>query len=177
MTRREVDNILESFRIVIDTREQKTRKARQRYKAFERPTEQATLNYGDYCGNVDLSGKPLLDISARISPACVIERKMDLDELAGCFTRSRARFEREFQRAADADAKVYLLVEGASYEDIVAHRYRSRFASNAFLGSLLSWSTRYNITPVFCEAGTSGLMIREILLRDMRERLERGEYG
>ena len=102
---------------------------------------------------------------------------MDLDELAMCFTRGRDRFRKEFERARDAGAKVYLLVENATYEDIVKHRYRSKFASTAFLGSLLSWSVRYNITPVFCRSETSGTIIREILLRDMRERLVRNGLG
>jgi len=30
---------------------------------------------------------------------------------------------------------------------------------------------------VFCKADTSGALIKEILYRDMKERLERGEYG
>ena len=105
------------------------------------------------------------------------EVPLALDELAECFTRGRARFEREFQRARDAGSKVYLLVEDASYEDILLHRYRSKFATTAFIGSIISWSIRYNMTPVFCRAETSGVIIREILLRDMRARLEEGEYG
>ena len=177
MTEKEAETILESFRIIVDTREQETPKAKRRYKAIGVPLERATLSYGDYCGNFDIDGKPLLDLSARISPACVVERKMDLDELAMCFTRGRDRFRKEFERAKDAGAKVYLLVENATYEDIIKHRYRSKFASTAFLGSLLSWSVRYNLTPVFCRAETSGTVIREILLRDMKERLVRNELG
>ena len=176
MNRHEVDSILDSFRVVVDNREQNTPKARKRYKAIGM-TERATLSFGDYCGNVNIGGKPLCDISSTISPVCVVERKMNLDELAMCFTRSRERFRREFERARDAGAKVYLLVEDATYEDIMRHRYRSKFASNAFLASLLAWSARYNITPIFCRAETSGELIREILARDLRERLERGEYG
>ena len=176
MDRREADRILESFRVIVDRREQDTPKARKRYKLIGK-TERATLSYGDYCGNVSTLGGPLYDTSAAITPSCVIERKMNLDELAMCFTRSRKRFEREFERAKTAGAKVYLLVEDATYEDIIRHRYRSKFAANAFLASLLTWSARYNLTPVFCRAETSGELIREILLRDLRERLERGEYG
>ena len=174
MDRHEADIILESFRVIVDSREQNTPKARKRYKLIGK-TERATLSYGDYCGNVDICGNQLYDTSATISPLCVIERKMNLDELAMCFTRSRKRFEREFERARAAGAKVYLLVEDATYEDIIRHRYRSKFASNAFLASLLTWSARYNLTPVFCRAETSGELIREILLRDLRERIERDE--
>lgn len=176
MDRKQVAAVLASFRVVIDNREQDTVKAHRRYKAFGE-TERGTLSYGDYCGNIDIDGKPLLDTSARISPACAIERKMSLDELAMCFTRGRERFEREFERAKEAGAKIYLLVENATYEDIMKHRYRSKFASTAFLASLLTWAVRYDITVVFCRAETSGELIREILIRDMRERLERDECG
>jgi hypothetical protein len=98
----------------------------------------------------------------------VIERKMDLDELASCFTRGRERFEREFERATSVNAKVYLLIENANMEAIINHRYRSKFNSDAFLASVIAWSARYNITPIMCRADTSGRIIREILFRDMK---------
>ena len=176
MDKKEIESVLETFRIIVDTREQETPKARKRYRLMKR-TERATLDFGDYAGNIDIGGVPIHDTAARIKAQCVIERKMSLDELAECFTRGRARFEREFQRARDAGSKVYLLVEDASYEDILLHRYRSKFAATAFIGSIISWGIRYNMTPVFCRAETSGVIIREILLRDMRARLEEGEYG
>ena len=102
---------------------------------------------------------------------------MSLDELAMCFTRGRDRFRREFERASAAGAKVFLLVENGSWEAIMKHRYRSRFNAKAFEATLTAWTVRYNIVPLFCKADTSGELIREILYRDMKERLERGEYG
>ena len=168
MTPLEVEDTLKSFRIIIDTREQRTSKAVERYKSFGVPYEQATLNYGDYCANVTISDKDLHDTSERISAKCVIERKMNLDELAGCFTRSRDRFRKEFERARDA---------GATYEALIYHRYRSRFNPEAFLASLTAWQVRYGLRVIFCKAATSGRIIREILFRDIKERLERGEFG
>lgn len=176
MTEKEAERYLESFRVVADTREQNTARARKRFKALGL-VERATLSFGDYCGNLDINGTPVYDVSSAITPQCCVERKMSLDELAMCFTRGRDRFRREFQRAEAAGAKVYLLVEGGSYEDIIAHRYRSKFASNAFLATLTAWSVRYNITPVFCRPETSAALIREILFRDMKERLVNGEHG
>ena len=174
----EVEDTLKTFSILIDTREQNTPKASDRFEAFGVPYKRATLSYGDYCGNVILpDGRELYGISEQIKPVCCIERKMSLDELAGCFTRSRDRFRREFERAKDHGAVVYLLVEGASYEAIINHRYRSRFNPEAFLASVTAWVARYDLRPVFCKAGTSGRLIREILFRDMKARLERGEYG
>lgn len=174
----EIAEALQTFRIIADTREQNTPKAAERFAAFAVPVERATLNYGDYCGAVTLpDGREILNTSGRISPACVIERKMSLDELAGCFTRGRDRFRREFERARDVSAKIYLLVENGSWEGIIRHRYRSRFHPDAFRASLTAWMVRYDADVIFCKADTSGLMIKEVLYRDIKERLERGDYG
>ena len=174
----EIQEILQSFRIVADTREQDTPKAVERYESFGVPVQRATLSYGDYCGNITLSsGSDLYDISKTISAKCVIERKMSIDELAGCFGRGRKRFEREFQRAKEAGAVVYLLVEGASFEAIINKRYRSRFNPNALLASLTAWMVRHDLRILFCKPNTSGRVIKEVLYRDIKERLERGEFG
>lgn len=173
----EIREILNSFRIIADTREQRTPKAEERFKSFGVPVERATLSYCDYCGNIDLPGGVLYGMDSVIKPACCIERKMSLDELASCFTRGRDRFRREFERASEAGARVYLLIENGSWEAIANHRYRSRYHEAAFTASLTAWTIRYNLVPLFCKSGTSGKLIREILYRDMKERLERGEYG
>lgn len=172
----EIREILDTFQIIVDTREQDTAEARRRYKAFGVPVIRGTLDYGDYAGQITLPNGDLLDTSIRLKPKCVIERKMSLDELAGNLTRGRKRFEREFNRARGADAKVYLLVENATWEGLLNHRYKSKFSVNAFKASLVAWMIRYNVTPVFCKSQTSAELIREILYRDIKERLERGEY-
>ena len=173
----EVREVLETFRIIVDTREHRTPEAKRRLEAFGVPTETGTLSYGDYAANITLHGAPLHDISNTISPACVIERKMGLDEIAGNLTRGRDRFRREFERATENHARVFLLIENATYEGIINHRYMSRFNENAFLASLVAWQVRYNMTAVMCKSDTSGRLIKEILYRDMKERLEHGEYG
>ena len=81
------------------------------------------------------------------------------------------------ERARSNGSAIYLLVENATFEGIINHRYKSRFRPSAFLASLTAWTVRYNIIPIFCKAETSGQIIKEILYRDMKERLERGEYG
>ena len=138
--------------------------------------ERGVLDYGDYSYNLTLPTGPLHDIRERIKPAVVIERKQNLDELAMCFTRSRDRFQREFERAAAARARVYLLTENASFDMILDGQYRSKFQPRAFIASILSWSAKYNMVPVFCDMNTSGRLIREILYRDAREWLEKGDF-
>ncbi|HAE45316.1 MAG TPA: hypothetical protein DCG37_06970 [Lachnospiraceae bacterium] len=173
----DIAEMMESFEIICDTREQRTPRAEQRYKQFGVDYCRGTLNYGDYCGNITLpGGKKLYDASETISARCVVERKMNLDELAQCFTRGRDRFKREFERAANNNSRVFLLCEDGSIEKILRHEYRSRFSPKAFLGSVIAWNIRYNMQLIFCTHLSSGTMIREILYRDMKDRAEKGEF-
>lgn len=173
---KEQQEIIKSFSILVDSREQDTDRARERYASFGVEYARAVLDYGDYTYNLALPGGQLHDLSKRIQSKCVIERKQDLDELAMCFTRSRERFEREFERAKAQGARIYLLVENASIDALLAGQYRSKFAPKAFIASLMAYSVRYGMAPVFCNARNSGAIIREILYRDAKERLEGGEF-
>ncbi len=170
--------VLKSFRVLVDRREQPTDRARRRYASFGSPYERVTLSYGDYAYNADLpGGGTIYDISDTIRPMFAVERKMNLDELAGCFTHDRARFRREFERARDAGARIQLIVENATWENLLNGRYRSRFNPKAFLASITAWSIRYNLQVTFCKEETTGRLIREFLYRDLKERLERGDFG
>lgn len=170
-------DLLDTFEIVIDTREQKTPRSEQRYKSFGVDYYRGTLNYGDYCGNIKFQdGTKLHDVSTTISAKCVVERKMNLDELAGCFTRGRDRFKREFERAAEHGCRIFLLCENGSIEKIMKHEYRSKFKPKAFLASIIAWNIRYDMQLIFCTQLTSGTMIKEILYRDIKDRIEKGEF-
>jgi ERCC4-type nuclease len=171
------EKVLESFRILVDRREQPSKRAEARYNSFGSPYERATLSYGDYTYNATLpDGTSILDVSDTVQPLCSVERKMDLDELASCFTHSRLRFEREFLRAKENNARIYLLVENASWENLLNGKYRSRFNAKAFEASVLAWQIRYDLQLYFCKEETSGRLINDILYRDLKERLERGEF-
>jgi ERCC4-type nuclease len=174
----DIQTTLSSFSILCDTREQDTARARERYERMGVPVFRAKLNFGDYTYNATLpDGTKLFDTETPINPLCSIERKMSLDELAMCLGKDRKRFEREFDRAREAKARVILLCENASWENLMNGRYRSRLNPNAYLGSLTAWSVRYGFQIVFCKEETSGKLIREFLYRDLKERLERGEFG
>lgn len=169
--------MLDSMVILTDSREKPTAKADRRYESFQFPHRRATLSYGDYTYNAQLpNGEWLFDESETIKGRAICERKMNLDELAMCFTRSRDRFEREFQRAKDNNANIFLLVENGSWEKILAHKYRSNFNPSAFYGSLTAWIVRYDIKILFCREELSGRLIREFLYRDLRNRIEQGEF-
>lgn len=176
MTPIEIERILDSMVILRDTREQNTARARRRYKAFGLPCEKAVLDYGDYTYNAILPSGPIFSVNDRIMPLCAVERKMNLDELAGCFTHDRNRFENEMIRCQKNGGRMYLLTENASWELLLLGKYRSRFRPNAFLASLTAWMVRYDLQVIFCKEDTSPALIREVLFRDLKERLVRGEF-
>ena len=173
----EIKEVLDSLTILVDRREQPTQRAMKRYKRFDCPYERATLNYGDYAANARLpNGKWIYDVSDTVKPLAVVERKMNLDELAGCFCHGRERFEREFQRAADNGSRIYLLVEDGSWGTLQLHGYRSKMNPKALMASIVAYMVRYNMNLIFCDEATSPRLIREILYRDLKERLERGDF-
>ena len=102
---------------------------------------------------------------------------MSLTELSGCFCQGRDRFQREFEREREKNASVWLLVEDATWEKLLSGRYQTKFKPNAFLASITAWSIRYDLKLIMCRHEVSGQMIREILYREFKERLERGDYG
>lgn len=159
----EVNSQLEHMVCLVDTREQDTARARKRLKSIGIRIERVALPFGDYSARCDA-----LDLRDSVS----IERKMSLDEIAHCYCQDRGRFEREFERAKAANAKVYLLVEDGSWEKAFAGSYRSRMQPKALVASMTAWLARYNCQLLFCEEETSGFLIREILYREMKERLE-----
>ena len=170
----EVDKALDDMRIIADTREQDTAAFRKRFSACI-PTPDISrrkLDFGDYTADTTIGN----DIVS-LAETAVIERKMSLDELAMCFGRERGRFEREFIRAKSAGAKIYLLVENASWENLLAGKYRSKLPPKAFAASLAAWTARYDLVPVFCKAEISGRIIALILRYELRNFLERSEVN
>ena len=169
--------MLDSMVILCDKREQPTERAKKRYESFGIPYERATLSYGDYAYNAKLpNGEWLYDTSKTVKPVCCLERKLDLDELSNCFTHDRDRFAREFDRAKANNARIFLLVENATWENLLAGKYKTKFRPAAFYGSLTAWIVRYNLQPIFCKQELSGRMIREFLYRDLKDRIERGVF-
>ena len=163
----EIDTALKTLTVLVDTREQPTPRLKKRIKDLGVPAVRRKLDFGDYSAKVALpDGKEY-----SLEKTVCIERKMDIDELCGCFCKGRARFTREFERAKKAGAKTYLLVEGASWEKIIRHNYMSLMSPNALVASITAWMARYNCIIIFCTPDISGKLIKDILYREMKERL------
>lgn len=169
--------MLESMTVIVDTREKPTERARKRYESFGVGWCRGKLDYGDYTYNAILpNGKALFNPEESVFPPIAIERKESLDELAMCFTHERSRFDREFTRAKEHNAKIILLVENATWENLLNGRYRSKFSAKAFSASIAAYIARYDITLVFCKAESTGRIIHDLLYYDLRERIMEGYY-
>lgn len=163
-----LEKALSSLTLLVDTREQATPALGERIASCGLPHRREKLDFGDYsCAYTTEEGE-----ERSLADAVAIERKMSLDELCLCFGKDRGRFAREFQRAKEAGARLYLLVENASWEDILAGRYRSRMKPAALLASLLAWQARYDLKVVFCRRETTGVLLHKILRYELKARLE-----
>lgn len=163
----EIEKILNAEEILVDTREQETSSARMRYNAFRTPYRREKLDVGDYTAEF-VNGENRYSLRGLVT----IERKMSIDELCSCFTVGRARFTREFERAKASGTRVYLLVEGATWERIFAGDYRSKINPKSLAASIMTWMVRYDCRIIFCEQRSSGRLIADILRYEARERLE-----
>ena len=166
----EVSRALKNLTLIVDTRAQDTDRLRRRIRQTGLSFVRQKLDFGDYSAKTTLDNGTEFDISSSVS----IERKMNLDELCACYCKDRKRFTREFERAKSAGAKVYLLIENANWEKAYNGSYRSKMSPQALTASLFAWLARYNCQIIFCKEETSGKIIREILYREMKERLENG---
>ncbi|MFC1534406.1 ERCC4 domain-containing protein [Thermodesulfobacteriota bacterium] len=136
--------------IKTDTREQKP------YK-FENPSEVGTVPVGDYsiCG---------------LENHIAIERK-ELDDLIGCLTKDRDRFERELRKGRALD--YFALVIEASLSNLANGSYRSKMTAKSAIQSLLAFSIRYRLPVFFCENRQYGQRVTESLLCKYIREVER----
>ena len=172
MTPVDIKSVLDKAVLLVDTREQDTPALHERIERIGLPYRRGKPQSGEYSIDPESDGG---DIT--LSQTVAIERKMSLDELAMCFGTDRPRFVREFDRAKDSGIRLYMLVENASYENLYNHKYRSRLNPNAFVASLFAFMARYDCRVIFCKAETAPKVIRDILYRELKGRLERGEFG
>ena len=156
------------MKVLSDTREQPTERYRRRMEQIGIPYERRKLNAGDYSCECLLPDESVFDLSSMVA----IERKMDLSELCMCFGRERNRFEREFERARDAGTKIYLLVENGSWEKVYGWHYQSQMRPQSLIASIDAFRARYGMQLDFCREETTGLLIRDILFRELKHHLE-----
>ena len=137
------------MKIIVDTREQRPYKFKN--------SEVKTLACGDYS---------ILGLEDCIA----IERKT-IDDLIGCLSHDRDRFERELYKGKSLDYMA--LVAEATLSDIVNHNYRSQMEPKAVIQSLIAFSIRYKVAVWFCESREYGARVTESLLTKYAGEIEK----
>jgi DNA excision repair protein ERCC-4 len=140
-------NKIKNIVILIDTREQLPLKFPP-----DLPIERSTLVTGDY--SIIWNGADLRNYT-------VVERK-SVGDLLNCIGRDRARFQRELARLAEIPHR-YLVVEG-TLRELLEHPL-CRIHPNAILGSLMAWSVKYRLAPIFAGDRTHAAAVVYALLR------------
>jgi hypothetical protein len=117
--------------IIMDTREKKMH-VKEYCEAQGIPVIRRKLDYGDYAIEVDGVLQPF-----------TVERKNSLDELGGNFSYgSRARFKREFERAA---GNMAVVCEG-NFVGIARHEYqRCKLPPRNYLAQIKQYTKAYNV--------------------------------
>ena len=146
-TEGELKQLLASIVILVDTREQVNDHIKSYYDSHKIPWKSKALEQGDYSFYVPQNEELSIPRDAYFNDEIIIERKASLDELATNFSKGRDRFEKEFS-IAKAPTR-YLLIENATYGDIVNKNYRSDYNVKSYIGSFHSFNHKYGLQIVF----------------------------
>lgn len=132
--------------LLVDTREKNWNhikkycdKAGLRYKT-------KALPYGDYSFLIPANDELNIPRDLVFYNDIVIERKGSLEELSGNLTQQRDRLEKELTLAPKHKV---LIIENATYGDMVSGNYKTRYNNKAFWASIHSFWHKYDIPIIF----------------------------
>lgn len=145
-TDKELNDLLKSMVILIDSREQVNKHLTDYWDSKKIPYMKMKLDFADY--SCMIPSNPELGIVRDLyfNDVVSVERKNSLEEISSCFTTTRTAFESEFIRSK---GNIHLLIERASYEDIINHNYKTEYKPVSFIASLHSFVDRYNLNLTF----------------------------
>lgn len=168
----EKKKLLSSIVVMVDTREKDGHNDHilSYFDSKKIPWVKKALPYGDYSfyvpANEELNIPRDLDFSSQI----IVERKANLDEFAANATADRDRIKKEF---AQAPATKVLLIENATYGDMVNGNYRSQYSAKSYYGTIHSFWHEYNLPVVFMgDKNNSGKFIYGFLYYYLRNILK-----
>jgi ERCC4-type nuclease len=171
MTDKHIQEYLNEMVIICDTRENENSHIIEYFKKNNIKYVVRGLKFGDYSfefPEMSRLGEDAKPFEFKIA----IERKASLEEISGNLAQNRERFENEFSRAMAVKAKMILMVESGSYEDILNHKYRTDLNPKSFLASIFAFKTRYNLGFEFVPKHLAGLFIYGTLKFYFREYLK-----
>ena len=162
--------LLKQMVILVDSREKRNGHISDYFEKNGIAYQKTKLDYGDYSFMIPASaaGEDIY-----FHRDCVVERKASLEELSGNLAQERERFEKEFLKAGNDGAKIYLMVEApGGYSDIIGHKYRTEFTPAAYMASLKTWESRFDCNVQFIASEYSGYYIYSTFVYFAREALK-----
>lgn len=155
-TETELKKILKSLVVLIDTREQVNEHITKWFDENGISHKSKKLEYGDYAFYLPQNPEMGILRDMYFTEQICIERKGSIDEIIGNFANDRNRIEDEFLRH---QGLMTLIIEDGCYNDIRSGNYRSKYESKSAIGTLHSFSQRYNIPFVFLNKEDTGCFI------------------
>ena len=157
-TDKEIDEIVSSMVILIDTREKSMEHLTQYFDKAKINYERKSLSYGDYSFYIPKNDDLSIPRDLYFDKKICIERKGSLEELSGNLTKERDRLEKEFALAPKTKV---LVVENASYADMVNGNYDTKYNNKSYWASVHSMWHKYNIPIMFMPDNSyTGFFIR-----------------
>lgn len=150
--------MVKSMVVLIDTREKVNEhiisyldKAKIKYK-------NKALGYGDYSFYIPKNEELSIPRDLYFDKKIVVERKGSLEELSGNLTKERDRLEKELSLAPKTKI---LIVENASYGDMVSGKYNTKYNNKSYWASIHSFWHKYNVPIIFMPDNSyTGFFIR-----------------
>ncbi|HDR6286496.1 TPA: ERCC4 domain-containing protein [Bacillus cereus] len=173
-TDKEINNILKTLTIVIDTREKQNQHIRDYLVQKDVPVKIQKLDTGDYGCMIPKNEE--LGIPRDIYLDRRIERKMSIDEITSNLQKdTQTRFENELIRSKDIPFT--LIVEDArGYEKILKGDYKSRYNPLALLGRLNTFKVKYDFEIVYLDKKFVGNWIYYVLYYHAKYYLKTGAF-
>lgn len=145
-TDKEKEKLLKSMTVLVDTREKKNDHIITYFDKKNIPYKNKALGNGDYSFYIPKNSELNIERDLYFDKEIMIERKQSLEELSGNITQNRSRFEEEL---SSFSGKKYLLIENASYSDILTNNYSTNISPKSFLGTLHTYDHRYGLEVFF----------------------------
>jgi hypothetical protein len=169
-TKLELEQLLKSIIILYDTREQVNGHIIDYFNKQNISYKKQKLDYGDYSFMLPQNKELGIIKDISFEHRIVIERKANLEELSNNLTHKRIEFENELIRASKA--KKLLLIEDASYQDIIEHKYCTKYEVKSFIAALKTYENRYNLNINYISRVCSGNFIYYTCYYFLREYLK-----
>ena len=149
-TQKEQEALLKSMVVLVDTREKDGKNSHilSYFDSKNIPWKKFKLDCGDYSCAIPANEELGILRDLYFDNEVIIERKANLDEFASNVTKERERIKKEF---ALAPKNKVIIIENATYSDMILGNYKSEYAAKSYYGTVHSMWHEFDIPFVFMD--------------------------